>query len=76
MAPSSFTNWIEVEKVRDPDFAKKVFACDLEKKFEECWDVAQQSCRENEKFDFNNEEDTWREKYENLKSRIEDIVRY
>lgn len=72
MAPSDFRNWIEVEKVRDPYFKKKVFALDLEKKFEECWETAQQSYKENYTEEFTRAEE-WQEKYEELKEKVESL---
>lgn len=67
MAPSDFMTWFNCKKASDKDFAKD---CDkYEKFFEECWETAQQSLREQE--DFN--EDLF-DDLDELKSRIQDIL--
>lgn len=67
MAPSDFMTWFNCKKASDKDFAKD---CDkYEKFFEECWETAQQSLREQE--DFN--EDMF-DDLDELKSRIQDIL--
>ena len=67
MAPSDFMTWFNCKKASDKDFAKN---CDkYEKFFEECWETAQQSLREQE--DFN--EDLF-DDLDELKSRIQDIL--
>ena len=67
MAPSDFITWFNCKKASDKDFAKD---CDkYEKFFEECWETAQQSLREQE--DFN--EDLF-DDLDELKSRIQDIL--
>lgn len=67
MAPSDFITWFNCKKASDKDFAKD---CDKnEKFFEECWETAQQSLREQE--DFN--EDLF-DDLDELKSRIQDIL--
>lgn len=67
MAPSHFMTWFNCKKASDKDFAKD---CDkYEKFFEECWETAQQSLREQE--DFN--EDLF-DDLDELKSRIQDIL--
>ena len=67
MAPSDFMTWFNCKKASDKDFAKD---CDkYEKFFEECWETAQQSLREQE--DFN--EDLF-DDIDELKSRIQDIL--
>lgn len=67
MAPSDFMTWFNCKKVSDKDFAKD---CEkYEKFFEECWETAQQSLREQE--DFN--EDAF-DDLDELKSRIQDIL--
>lgn len=59
--------WFNCKKASDKDFAKD---CDkYEKFFEECWETAQQSLREQE--DFN--EDLF-DDLDELKSRIQDIL--
>ena len=67
MVPSDFMTWFNCKKASDKDFAKD---CDkYEKFFEECWETAQQSLREQE--DFN--EDLF-DDLDELKSRIQDIL--
>lgn len=67
MAPSDFMTWFNCKKASDKDFSKD---CDkYEKFFEECWETAQQSLREQE--DFN--EDLF-DDLDELKSRIQDIL--
>lgn len=59
--------WFNCKKVSDSDFAKD---CEkYEKFFEECWETAQESLREQE--DFN--EDMF-DDLDELKSRIQDIL--
>ena len=69
MVPSSFSVWFECKKASDKDFAKLCENSNLEKFFEECWETAQQSLREQE--DFN--EDVF-DDLDELKSRIQDIL--
>lgn len=67
MAPSDFITWFNCKKASDKDFAKD---CDkYEKFFEECWETAQQSLREQEYFN----EDMF-DDLDELKSRIQDIL--
>lgn len=67
LVPSDFMTWFNCKKASDKDFAKD---CDkYEKFFEECWETAQQSLREQE--DFN--EDLF-DDLDELKSRIQDIL--
>lgn len=67
LASSDFMTWFNCKKASDKDFAKD---CDkYEKFFEECWEIAQQSLREQE--DFN--EDMF-DDLDELKSRIQDIL--
>ena len=67
MAPSDFMTWFNCKKVSDSDFAKD---CEkYEKFFEECWETAQESLREQD--DFN--EDAF-DDIDELKSRIQDIL--
>ena len=59
--------WFNCKKVSDSDFAKD---CDkYEKFFEECWETAQESLREQDGFDENAFDDI-----DELKSRIQDIL--
>ena len=59
--------WFNCKKVSDKDFAKD---CDkYEKFFEECWETAQESLREQDDFD----EDMF-DDLDELKSRIQDIL--
>ena len=67
LAPSDFMTWFNCKKVSDNDFAKD---CDkYEKFFEECWETAQESLREQDDFDENAFDDI-----DELKSRIQDIL--
>ena len=70
MVPSDFMTWFNCKKVSDKDFAKD---CDkYEKFFEECWETAQQSLREQK--DFNEDLFDDLDDLDELKSRIQDIL--
>lgn len=62
--------WFNCKKVSNRDFAKD---CDkYEKFFEECWETAQESLREQD--DFNENAFDYIDDIDELKSRIQDIL--